>query len=221
MHEIIHPYTPRITVDGHDYFPPPYSSVHLPLALHRGLIPLGTLALLSVTSTLSVITFIIVRAVQLNRASGRSTGNYQYVVLVLNLLIADVQQSSSFLVSWHWVHRQQVLAPSAGCFAQGWLLHSGDVGSGFFVLSIALHTFYTAVFGRRIGRRTFYALVVTVWCITYLLTGIGVAIKRERYFVLAGAWCWVSPAFQVYRLWCHYMWICRKPPGVSMNDPPC
>jgi hypothetical protein len=86
-------------------------------------------------------------------------GYNQYVLLVLNLLIADLQQSSAFLISWNWIRVDAILAPSAPCFAQAWLLHSGDVSSGFFVLAIAVHTFITAVYGKRIGHKTFGVMV--------------------------------------------------------------
>ncbi len=69
-----------------------------------------------------------------------------------------------------------ILAPSSPCFAQAWLLHSGDVSSGFFVLAIACHTFYTAVYGKRIGNKTFAGVVIATWALAYFLTGLGVGL---------------------------------------------
>jgi len=205
------PYTPEIHVDGGTYFPAPYSIDPLPRTLQRGLIPLGVFASLSVASTLALISFICFRMLAWKSHYRAFIGYNQYVILVLNLLLADLQQSSAFLISFHWLHRNSILAPHAACFAQGWLLHSGDVSSGLFVLAIALHTFYTAVYGQRIGNGAFIAMVLGVWIFVFILTAIGAVMHGERYFVRAGAWCWISSAYQTERLALHYIWIFVSP----------
>ena len=91
----------------------------------------------------------------------------------MNLLIADFLQAVSFLVSFRWIHLNAMLAPSSGCFAQGFLLNIGDLTSGFFVMAIALHTFFTAVKGRRLGYHTFLFSIVFVWSLGLLLSIIG------------------------------------------------
>ena len=212
---MVAPYSPEISVDGALYFPAPYSVDPLPPALRRGLIPVGLFAILSVASTLMLICFILYRIFTWRMHYRTFIGYNQYVVLVLNLLVADLQQSSAFLISFHWVRKNYILAPHPACFAQGWLLHSGDVASGFFVLGIAVHTFYTAIYGRRVSNRTFAIVVLCIWIFSYFLTGIGAAIHGERYFVRAGAWCWVSSAFEADRLALHYIWI-----FVSIVKPP-
>lgn len=110
-------------------------------------------------------------------------------------------------MSWHWYRKNKILAPTSACFAQGWLLNSGDLGSGFFVLAIAVHTYYTAVLRRTVGYRWFAGIIVGIWVLTYILTSVGVGLHREKYFVRAGAWCWVSSAYETERLWCH----CKQP----------
>lgn len=201
------PYSPLINVGGSQYYPPPYSATDLPLGLRNGLIPLGLIAVLSVASSLMLIAFIVSRFVNWRSHYKTFIGYNQYVVLVLNLLIADLQQGASFLLSWHWYRTNQILAPSPACFAQGWLLHSGDVSSGFFVLAIAVHTYYTAVYGRRVGSKTFVGIIISIWIMVYFLTVIGVGLHGRTYFVRAGAWCWVSSAYETDRLWCHYIWV--------------
>jgi hypothetical protein len=201
------PYEPEIEVDGRSYYPSPFSINPLPSSLHYGLISVGTLALLSVFSTLLLIGFIAYRFATWRLHYRTFLGYNQYVVLVLNLLLADLQQSAGFLISLHWIHKNSILAPSSACFAQGWLIHSGDVGSGLFVLAIALHTFYTAVYGRRISNKLFASCIIGLWVFAYLLTGIGVGMHGDKYFVRAGAWCWVSSNYEVDRLAFHYIWI--------------
>ena len=172
------PYTPRTEIDGGHYYPEPYSLDVLPDSLHHGLIPVGILATLSVGATLTLILFICYRLLTWKLHYRTFLGYNQYVLLVLNLLIADLQQSSAFLISFHWIRKGMILAPTTPCFAQAWLLHSGDVSSGFFVLAIALHTFYTAVLGKRVGNLIFGLVVIGIWAFAYFLTGIGVAIHQ-------------------------------------------
>ena len=201
------PYSPLIHIDNGEYYPPPYSEPQLSPGLRYGLIPITIFATLSVISTLALICFLLYRFITWRQHYRTFIGYNQYVVLVLNLVIADLQQSSAFLVSFHWIRTDQILAPSPACFAQGWLLHSGDVGSGFFVLAIAVHTFYTVVNGRRIGNKVFAAGIIGIWIFAYFLTAIGVILHRNKYFVRAGAWCWVSAEYETDRLWFHYIWI--------------
>lgn len=170
------PYSPRISIDGGSYFPDPYSLHPLPRVLQTGLIPVGILALMSVGASLSLICFICYRFITWRLHYRTFIGYNQYVILVLNLLIADLQQSSAFLISFHWLRENMIVAPSSPCFAQAWLLHSGDVSSGFFVLAIAIHTFYTAVYGKRVGHKMFAGMVICAWIFAYFLTGLGVGL---------------------------------------------
>lgn len=200
------PYYPLVEVDGHRYFPHPYSLDPLPDTLSRGLIAVGLLAALSVLSSFVLICFILYRIFAWRLHYHTFIGYNQYVILVLNLLLADLQQSAALLISFHWIRKGSILAPSGPCTAQAWLLHSGDVSSGFFVLAIAVHTYYTAVHGGRIGHRFFVWTVVGTWIFSYFLTAIGL-VHGDKYFVRAGAWCWVSEAYEPERLALHYIWV--------------
>lgn len=185
---------------GQFHFPYPYSLDPIPQKLLHSMIPVGTFALMSVISTFSLLCFLIFRTITWRNHYAAPIGYNQYVVLVVCLLLADMQQSAGFLISLHWIHHKKILAPSSPCFAQGWLIHSGDVASGFFVLAIALHTFHTAIQARVLAKRTFYSIIASIWLLAYLLTAIGVAQHTDQYFVRAGAWCWVSSAYEPERL---------------------
>lgn len=201
------PYTPEIDVGGHFYFPEPYSIVPLSPELHHGLYAVGFFAILSVLSTVTLISFIAWRFATWRLHYRTFLGYNQYVVLVLNLLLADLQQSSGFMISLHWLHENRILAPTSACFAQGWLIHSGDVSSGLFVLAIAVHTFYTAVYGRRISNRGFGIGIACLWTFAYTLTAIGPVMHRDKFFVRAGSWCWIADGYEEDRLFLHYLWI--------------
>ena len=201
------PFTPKVQIAGGYYFPAPYSLHPLPRGLRHGLISVGLLATLSVGCSLTLICFIMWRLVRWKLHYRTFLGYNQYVILVLNLLLADLQQSTAFLITFHWVRANHIVAPSAPCFAQAWLLHSGNMGSGFFVLGVALHTYYTAVVGRRLGIRAFTAIILGIWLFSYFLTAVGVFMYGDKYFASTRGWCWIPSAFQTERLALHYIWV--------------
>lgn len=182
------PYTPLWKVGDTAYWPSPYSLDPIPIDLQRGLIPVGILASLSVLATFTLIIFISYRLATWKMHHSSFLGYNQYVLLVLNLLIADLQQSAAFLFSFHWLRLGRIMAPTVPCFGQAWLLHSGDISSGFFVLAIAVHTFLSAVRGKRIGHKTFAAWIAFIWAFTYFLTGIGLPFHGLVVTVSRGSW---------------------------------
>lgn len=111
-------------------------------------------------------------------------------------------QSIGFLITWHWYLVNDIDSSSAACFAQGWMIHSGDLSrfvhhtprsctpltlsSGFFVLAIAMHTYFTAVHGGRLSQSTFNAIIAAIWTLAFLLTVIGVGLHTDKYFEKAG-----------------------------------
>lgn len=189
------------------FFPAPYSLDPMPHKMRMGLIAPGIAGLLSAGCTLTLISFITFRIFVWRRHYHTFIGYNQYVMLVLNLLVADLQQASAFLISWYWIHQNRIVAPTAACFAQGWLLHSGDVSSAFFVLAIAIHTILVAVFSIEIKNKWFYGCIAGIWTLAYVLTFIGWGMHTHTYFVDAGAWCWVSPDYESERLFLHYLWV--------------
>lgn len=157
------PYHPKVDIKGHQYFPPPFGGHPLTDVLRNGLISMGVLALMSVCSTLVLCVFLVWRLIIWRHQWGAFLGYNQYVLLVLNLLMADLQICSSYVISFYWAHENAIFSPSPPCFAQGWLLQSGDVRSGFFVLAIAIHTYQTAVRGRRTSHKSFTIMTICIW----------------------------------------------------------
>ncbi|OCK83792.1 family A G protein-coupled receptor-like protein [Lepidopterella palustris CBS 459.81] len=189
------------------YFPYPYSLDPLPKDIKNGLIPVGIFALLSVISTFILLAWITYRLVSWRQHYRAYVGYNQYVLLIYNLLLADLQQSVAFLISFHWIGQDKILAPTSACFAQAWLLHIGDVSSGFFVLAIAIHTWLAVVKGYKMPYKTFVAFILGIWAFAVILTLLGPAIHKSLFFTRAGAWCWISQMYESERLWLHYLWI--------------
>jgi hypothetical protein len=167
---------------------PPVDNFHpLTNTLQQGMIPLSIFALCSALSTFSLLSWITYRL--LWRQDYQAFMGYnQYVILIYNLLLADLQQSLAFLITLNWLRIGGVNSPSTTCFAQAWLLNMGDVSSGFFVLAIALHTWYSVVLGRKLDYKVFLIGVLSVWVAAFTLTVLGPVTKGPHFFAITNAW---------------------------------
>ncbi|KAI1112167.1 hypothetical protein F5Y14DRAFT_422866 [Nemania sp. NC0429] len=136
----------------------------------------------------------------------------QFIVLIINLLIADLHQATAFAISTTWVAKDGILAGTGACWAQGLFVSTGDLASSCFMSAIAIHTFYSIVFKRRPSQRALYIGILLLWVFIYLISLLPVAGTRNGagaggYFVRAGAWCWVNGKYGDIRLLTHYIFI--------------
>ncbi|KAH7391681.1 G protein-coupled glucose receptor regulating Gpa2-domain-containing protein [Cadophora sp. MPI-SDFR-AT-0126] len=189
------------------YFAPPYSVGTLQGNLRMTLLPVAIMALVSFLSTLGLSCLITYRLVSWRKHYRTYPGYNQYLLLIFNLILADCQQSIAFLISFHWIRKNGILAPTAACFIQGWLVQVGDVSSGIWVLSIAIHTWYSVVKGRQVEYVRFCCCLIGVWVFIILLAIIGPIAHPKNYFVSTGAWCWINQEYKNYRLSLLYFWI--------------
>lgn len=163
--------------------------------------------MMSLISVTALLLFITHRLLSWRRHYREYVGYNQYVILIYNLLLADLQQSIAFSISFHWLRINKIVAPTTPCFIQAWFLHIGDVASGFFVLAIAVHTWMGVVKGYKLPYVWFVVSILFIWLAALILTILGPALYQNRFFTRAGGWCWVSVDFQQERLWLHYLWI--------------
>ena len=189
------------------YFAAPHSIEPLPHTIRWGLIGVGICGLASFISTLTLFSLLFYRLFTWRTHYKTFLGYNQYVVLFMNLIFADLCQASAFVISFYWIAKNAILAPTVTCATQGFLLHFGDVASAFFVLSIAVHTFMTAVLSIRVSYPTFNIVLWLIWLAALVLTVLGLALHKQTYFVRAGAWCWVSDDYEAERLALHYFWL--------------
>ncbi|KAF2675178.1 hypothetical protein BT63DRAFT_450161 [Microthyrium microscopicum] len=178
----------------------------LSTSLRNGLIPLSIFAICSALSTFTLLAWITWR-LMFRQDYQTFVGYNQYVILIYNLLLADLQQALAFLFSLHWLNIGKIDDGSVTCFTQGWLLNMGDVGSGMFVFAIALHTWYSVVLGRKLQYSTFTIGILCTWAFVFLLTVMGPATKGIRFFNKTNAWCWIDAQYDLDRLWFHYLWV--------------
>ncbi|KAF8856585.1 hypothetical protein BDZ45DRAFT_552233, partial [Acephala macrosclerotiorum] len=187
-------------------FPSPLSVSTLPIHTRKALLPVAIMGLLSFLSTFGILCFITHRMIAWKKYYRTFPGYNQYLLLIYNLLLADLQQSIAFLLSFHWIAKNGILAPTAVCFLQGWMVQVGDVSSGMWVLAIALHTWYS-VTGRKLGYFSFTCCVVLIWVFILMLAVIGPIAHKNTYFVNTGAWCWINGDYTTERVLLHYIWI--------------
>ncbi|KAK1147938.1 hypothetical protein N8T08_000454 [Aspergillus melleus] len=173
-----------------------------------GFIAVGVIAILSFVSTLGLLCFLSYRFIFWRKYYKRPLAENQYVVLIYNLLLVDVQQATAFLICLHWVSKGAVYYPSAACVLQGWWIQVADPGSGLFVLAIAMHTGAVVLRGRQLPFGIFVTCVVGLWAFIILLGLIPVGKFTSNTFVISEAgWCWIGREHETARLWVHYLWI--------------
>ncbi|PWY69502.1 integral membrane protein [Aspergillus heteromorphus CBS 117.55] len=179
----------------------------LPSIQRKGLIAVSVMAVLSFIATAALISFISYRLIFWRGSYARYIGYNQYIVLIYNLVLADLQQSLAFLICIKWIAEDKISANTAACFLQGFWLQIGDPASGLFVLAIAFHTFLLVALGRKMSHRVFVCFVIGLWVFVGVLVIIPLASHGRYVFIPSGAWCWISEDYESVRLWTHYIWI--------------
>lgn len=150
-------------------------------------IAMGICGLLSLTSTLCLLSFLTYRFIYWQRYYKSSLAKNQYVVLIYQLLLVDLQQAIAFTISLYWASRGSVKFGEPACYLQGWWIQTGDPGSGLFVLSIALHTGAVVLRGRQLPFNIFVCCIVGLWAFILILGFIPVGLYGDQVFVISEA----------------------------------
>lgn len=156
-----------------------------------GPVAMGTVGLCSFLASLSLLCFLTYRFIFWQRYYKRPLAENQYVLLIYNLLLADLQQATAFMVAYHWAAQRKVTHPSAACVIQGWFIQTADPGSGLWVLAIAVHTCAVVITGRQLQYRTFVCCIIGLWAFILLLGLIPVGLYTSETFVISESG-WVS-----------------------------
>ncbi|OAX79837.1 hypothetical protein ACJ72_05843 [Emergomyces africanus] len=199
--------------------PDPRVITPLPSENRQAIIAFFICGLISFIAAGSVLVWLTYRLVFWRRYYTRYPGYNQFIVLIFNLLLADLHQASSVLINPLWLRRNEMSAYSGACFAQAWLINFGDVASGLFVLAIAVHTFSTVTTRKTLRNWTFVGCVVGLWILCLILTFIGPVVHGRYVFVPTGAWCWIDSQFAEERLYLHYFWIFFTQIGIIVIYP--
>jgi hypothetical protein len=122
------------------------------------------------------------------RSSGSHASMNQFLVLIYNLVIADIKQSIAFLLNANSLRHDAVVVGTSTCWAQGWFVSTGDLASSVFIFAIAAHTFLAVVKDYKLPSYLFYSAIVCLWTFVYAMAVIGATMHPDDIYVRAGAW---------------------------------
>ena len=165
----------------------------LPRVLTNGLAAVAFFGFLSFVLTTSLFLYLTYKFIIWRIRSQADKGVNQFILLVYNLVIADIQQSLAFLLNSRWLIENKINVGTSTCWAQGWFVSTGDLASSVWIFAIGVHTFLALVKGYRVPSTIFYATIVAIWVFVYLLAIIGVVIHPHELYVRAGAWVSQEP----------------------------
>ncbi|KZL81281.1 integral membrane protein [Colletotrichum incanum] len=136
----------------------------------------------------------------------------QFLILLLNVLLADTLQSCAFFLDIIWLVEDKITDSSPACWAQGWFISTGDLASTAFIATIAVHTYLTLVRGIKISCKVFYSFISFLWFFVLLMSVLGVIITNNGadaggFYVRDITWCWINAEYEAMRLYLHYAWM--------------
>jgi hypothetical protein len=173
-------------MDGLDV--PSSSLIPIPHHIHRWLRAVAALGFLSFAASVSLFFVLVYRIIRWHIKAKRSS---QFVILILNLVLADIQQSMAFLLNTEWLRMNQIAVGTNICWAQGWFVSTGDLASGVWCFAIGLHTLASVILNYRMSMPYFLGTIASSWAFVYAMALIGVGLHPHNLYVRAGAWCWV------------------------------
>lgn len=160
----------------------------LPSVLKRGLMAVSFFGFLSFISSSTLLFYLTLKLVKWRIHGQAREGYNQFLLLVYNLLIADIQQSLAFLLTARWLVEDKIDVHTSTCWAEGWFVSTGDLASGIWIFAIAMHTFFAIIKDRKLPPPAFLSTMVGLWLFIYAMSVAGVASHRKDYYVRAGAW---------------------------------
>lgn len=135
------------------------------------------------------------QAAQPNGAPVQHTPKHpnQFLILIVNLLLADMHQGVAFFLNVEWLRKNAVDVDSPTCFTQGLFVSLGDLSSSMFITAIAFHTYFAVVKRRRVRQKVLYLLIASIWVFVYAISFLPIAATRGGaeyggFFVRAGSW---------------------------------
>ncbi|KAL4762227.1 uncharacterized protein BDW70DRAFT_149377 [Aspergillus foveolatus] len=93
--------------------PPPYDTITG--STKAGFIALGVCGLVSLLATSTLFLFLTYRFLFSSRHYAWPLWRNQYVVLIYNLLLVDMQQATAFMLCLYWSVKERIWYPSAAC----------------------------------------------------------------------------------------------------------
>lgn len=160
----------------------------LPPVFQRGLIFVLSSGYLSFFASLGLLIYLSFKFFRWYSQGGLQNGGNQFILLLYNLALADLQQAVGFSLTQVWILWNKIDGQSRVCWAQSWFISTGDMASGLWILAIALHTFLAIVKGRRLPPRVFFGVVGGIWAFIYVMAIIPLILHPHDLYNRAIAW---------------------------------
>ena len=91
----------------------------LPPVLKHGLVAISFLGFLSFVSSSTLFVYLTYKLVKWRLRGQARRGYNQFLILIYNLLIADIQQSLAFLLTARWLVEDKIDVQTPTCWAEG------------------------------------------------------------------------------------------------------
>lgn len=117
----------------------------------------------------------------------------QSLLLIYNLVLADLLQATAFSLNASWLFRNGIIVGTGTCFTQGLLVSIGDLASSVFITAVAIHAYLSIIKQYQPKQRTLYMTIALLWSFVILISTLPIAVTRNGaenggYFVRAVAW---------------------------------
>jgi len=124
------------------------------------------------------------------------------------LLLCDLLQAMGSIINVRWINRMGVESGNI-CILQGVLKQASDIGTAFWTLVIAIHTFCLLFLELKLRTFVLWVTLIGGWSTITTLVLIGpVAVGGDQlvpFFGISGYWCWISPRYKTERITLDYL----------------
>ncbi|KAJ4390808.1 hypothetical protein N0V93_004406 [Gnomoniopsis smithogilvyi] len=137
----------------------------------------------------------------LSSSTTHYNGPNPLLLLIHNLILADVFLSACYLENIVWLRKNAILVGSSYCHAQGMLVSFGCLSSSMFLASMALYTYLTITHGYKPKGRFVLINILLVWVLSLILTFIPMLGSRGTdLWGRNNLWCWINRHYYLWRL---------------------
>lgn len=140
--------------------------------------------------------------------------SHSFLTLIHNILMADMIQAASFMLSTTWWRKDGIFVPSPTCTAQAFFIALGSNSICFFLIAISMNTFFTIVWGYKFSTVVTRIIVVLCWTLAFGLAftslGLNFTMSGENegwYYARSLGLCWTNRRYASYGLWLQNFWI--------------
>jgi len=126
-----------------------------------------------------------------------------------NLLLGNLLLSLAGTVNVSWA-MQNGITENVSCTSQAVLTQAGNFLNAYFLVTIAVHTVTSLIFGKRLPVMVSGLVIVIGWTLALLIAIVPVRTLVPGlgpFYGNAGYWCWITESYPSARFFLHYIFI--------------